>query len=92
MASGSTPEVEISNLILEWRTMLDSWEHNGQGPLDFSFFDLRTFSLPHLPQDYLYLTHTCFQYLQSCKMSTIWNSPGLRQLQLMITPLTKTTW
>lgn len=51
MATGSTAEVEIANLILEWRTMLNTWERDGQGPLDFSFFDLRLFSIHHSLQD-----------------------------------------
>ena len=85
MATGSTAEVEIANLLMEWRTMLDTWERDGQGPLDFSFFDLCTSSVNHYLHQYLHLTNVYNQYLQSCKMSRIWMTPMFLLSQLMLT-------
>jgi hypothetical protein len=92
MATGSTAEMEIVNLILEWRTMLTAWERDGQGPLDFSFFDVCKFSITHFLYDYQHLTHVYDQYLQSCKMSRVGNTRRFLSSRLMVMALAKKSW
>jgi hypothetical protein len=73
MATGSTAEQEIEILLMEWRAMLDTWREHEQGPLDFSFFDIRMF-LFLIPSHFFMLTYVC-KFLLWSKICPIVNNP-----------------